>query len=253
MALFILAIIILAIIIFLAEAGILLWIEKLFKIENPTYKNSLKTLIFFSIISIVVKIIFSIINLGFLSNVLITLILFFVLHYFLKKHYLNSWKKSLGIYVVFGIVGIVVSLLVVIPTRLYIFSPFVVVGEAMSPTYNNGDYLLINKFDKSFERGDVIVFHYPKDPNKLFIKRIIGLPSEKVDIQDSKVLINGKMLNETYYGGETDGNTSVTLGQDQYFILGDNRNKSFDSRSFGTITKSSIEGKAFYKVSGLIK
>lgn len=123
----------------------------------------------------------------------------------------------------------------------------------MSPTYNNGDYLLINKFSKDFSRSDVVVFRYEKQPGTLFIKRIIGLPSEKVEIRGGKVFINGQVLNETYYNRETTGDASVTLGQDQYFVLGDNRNKSFDSRSFGPITKSSVEGKVFYKVSGLIK
>src|SRR3989344_264802 len=253
MVLLILGVIVLAIIIFLAEAGILVWVEKLFKIENPTYKNSVKALIFSGIAGAIVGIIFTIINLGLLSNIIVTVVSFFAFHYFLKKYYPSSWKKSLGIYVVFGIVGIIVSLVVVIPTRLYIFSPFAIAGEAMSPTYNNGDYLLINKFDKSFERGDVIVFRYPKDPNQFFIKRIIGLPSEKVEIQGGKVLINGQVLNESYYNGETLPDSSLTLGQDQYFVLGDNRMKSSDSRIWGPITKSSIQGKIFYKVSGLIK
>jgi len=253
MALFILVVIVLAVIIYLAEAGILLWVEKLFKIENPTYKNSIKTILFSGIAGAIVGIIFSIINLGFLSNILVTVVSFFAFHYFLKKYYLSSWKKSLGIYVVFGIVGIIVSLVVVVPTRLYIFSPFAVAGEAMSPTYNNGDYLLINKFDKNFVRGDVVIFRTEKQPSSYLIKRIIGLPLEKVDIQGGRVLINGQVLDESYYNGETLPDSSVTLGQDQYFVLGDNRTKSFDSRSFGPITKSSIEGKTFYKVSGLIK
>src|SRR3989344_5584373 len=253
MALFILAIVVLVIILFLAEAGVLVWVKKLFKIENPTYKNSLKTLLFSGIASAIIGIIFSIINFGFLSNVLVTVASFFAFHYFLRRYYLSSWKKSLGIYIVFGIVGITVSLVVVIPTRLYIVSPFAVAGEAMSPTYNDGDYLLINKFDKNFVRGDVVIFRTEKQPNSFLIKRIIGLPSEKVDIQGGKVLINGQVLNESYYNGETLPDSSVTLDQDQYFVLGDNRSKSFDSRSFGPITKSSIEGKIFYKVSGLIK
>lgn len=171
MVLLILGIIILAIVIFLAEAGILVWVEKLFKIENPTYKNSVKTLIFSGIAGGIVGIIFSIINLGLLSNLIVTVASFFAFHYFLKKYYLSSWKKSLGIYVLFGIVGIIVSLVVVIPTRLYVFEPFAISGEAMSPTYNNGDYLLINKFDKNFGRGDIVVFRYEKQPGTLFIKK----------------------------------------------------------------------------------
>lgn len=253
MALLILVAIVLTIVIFLAEAGILVWVEKLFKIENPTYKNSVKTLIFSGIAGGIVGIIFSIINLGLLSNVIVTVASFFAFYYFLKKYYLSSWKKSLGIYVVFGIVGIIVFLVVVIPTRLYVFEPFAVAGEAMSPTYNNGDYLLINKFDKNFVRGDVIIFRTEKQPSSFLIKRIIGLPSEKVDIQGGKVLINGQVLNESYYNGETLPDSSVTLDQDQYFVLGDNRTNSSDSRIWGPITKASIRGKIFYKVSGLIK
>ena len=123
----------------------------------------------------------------------------------------------------------------------------------MSPTYNNGDYLLINKFNKDFSRGDVVIFRTEKQPTSFLINRIIGLPSEKVEIRGGKVFINDQILNETYYSGETLPDSSVTLGQDQYFVMGDNRTKSFDSRSFGPISKSSIEGIIFYKVSGLIK
>lgn len=233
--------------------GLLVWVSKLFKIENSSYKKSLVVLIVSAIVSFVAGIIFSIINLGFLSKILASVVAFFVFHYFYKKYYLSTWKKSLGIYVVFGIIGIVISLFVVIPTRFYIFSPFVVNGEAMSPAYNNNDYLLINKFSEDFSRGDVIVFQYEKQPGAFLIKRIIGLPGEKVEIKNGKVFINDRALNESYYSGETAGDTSVTLTQDQYFVLGDNRTKSLDSRIFGPITKSSIEGKVFYRVSGLIK
>lgn len=238
---------------FFVGGALLVWVSKLFKIENPSYKKSLIVLIVSGVASFIAGIIFGIINLGFLSNVLVSVTTFFAFHYFYKKYYQVSWKKSLGIYVVFGIIGFVISLAVVIPTRLYIVSPFVASGETMSPTYNNGDYLLINKFSKDFSRGDIVVFRYEKQPGTFLIKRIIGLPSEKVEIQGGKVFINGQVLNETYYSGETSGDASVTLGSEQYFVLGDNRNKSFDSRSFGPITKSSIEGKVFYKVSGLIK
>ena len=233
--------------------GILVWATKLFKIENPSYKKSLVVVIVSGVASVIAGIIFGIIDLGFLSNILVSVTTFFVFHYFYKKYYQTSWKKSLGIYVVFGIIGFVISLLVVIPTRLYIVSPFVASGETMSPTYNEGDYLLINKFSKDFSRGDVVVFRYEKQLGTFFIKRIIGLPLEKVEIKDGKVFINGQVLNENYYSGETAGDTLITLGQDQYFVLGDNRNKSFDSRSFGPIAKSSIEGKVFYRISGFIK
>jgi len=233
--------------------GILVWVTKLFKVENPSYKKSLIILIVSGVASVIAGIIFGIINLGFLSNVLVAVATFFAFHYFLKKYYQSNWKRSLGICIVFGIIFSVISLLIIIPIRLYIVSPFVASGETMSPAYNNGNYLLINKSSKDFVRGDVVIFRYEKQPGTFLIRRIIGLPSEKVEIQGGKVLINGQVLNESYYIGETAGETSITLSQDQYFVLGDNRNKSFDSRSFGPIAKSSIEGKVFYKVSGLVK
>lgn len=253
MALLIFTLIVLVISMFLVEAMILLWAERLFKIKNSTYKDSLKTLVFLGIASAVIGIVINITGLQFLSDVLVTVLLFLVLHYLLKRYYQSSWKKSLGIYVVFGIVGVIVSLLIVIPIRFYIFSPFVVAGEAMSPTYNNGDYLLINKIDKNFKRSDVIVFKHPEDPSRFFIKRLIGLPSEKVDIQNGKVIINGQLLNESYVINDTPGDISITLNQDQYFVLSDNRNENSDSRVWGPITKSNIQGKVFYEVSSLTK
>ena len=251
MALFILVIIFLIIVIFLAEAGILLLVEKLFKTENPTYKNSLKILVFSCIISIIIGIIFSLVNFKF--NILSLIILFFSFGYFNKRYYLSTWKKSLGIYVVFGIIYVITLFVVVTPTRLYILEPFIVKGRSMSPTYNNGDYLLINRFNKSFERGDVIVFLHPKNQNQFILERIIGLPSEEINIRDGKVFINKQILNEGYSIDETLPNSSTIINQDQYFVLGDNRYESSDSRDWGSIAKSSIQGKILYKVPGLIK
>lgn len=252
MGLILLASLIIAIVWLFAGAGILVWVTNLFKIERSSYKKSLVVLIVSGIISIIAGVVFAMINPGFLSSLMASITTFFVFHYFYKKYYQVSLKKSLGVYIVFGIIGIVISLAVVIPTRLFLVSPFIVSGETMSPTYNNGDYLLINKFNKDFSRGDVVIFRYEKQPDTFLIKRIIGLPSEKIEIQDGKILVNGQVLKETYYNGETTGNTSLTLGNNQYFVLGDNRNKGFDSRSFGPIAISSIEGKVFYTVSGMM-
>lgn len=251
---FLILISLVSLIVYLFAGGVLLlWVTKLFKIENPSYKKSLLVLIVSGIASVIAGIVVGIVHLGPLSNILVTIATFSVFHYLLKRYYQSSWKKSLGVYIAFGIAGFVIAFLVIIPARLYIFSPFAVAGEAMSPTYNNGDYLLINKFNRNFVRGDVVVFRTEQQPKSLFIKRIIGLPSEKVEIQNGKVLINGQIFNESYAHGDTPGVTSIPLNQDQYFVLGDNRSKSTDSRNFGPIVRSNIEGKVFYKVSGLTK
>lgn len=232
---------------------VLTWIIKLFKLEKRSYIKSLIVLIFSGIASIISNVIFGIINLGFLSNILAIIVIFFVFHYLLKKYYQTSWKKSLGIYAVFGIISLILSSLIIVPFRHYVAEPFTINNAAMSPAYNNGDYLLINKFDKTFVRGDVVVFKYKEQPKTFFVKRIIGLPSEKIEIKNGGVYINDQVLSENYCNEETKGEASITLGQDQYFVLGDDRNISLDSRVFGPVAKSDIQGKIFYKVSGLLE
>lgn len=240
--------------ILLINAGILFWITKRFRIEKSNYKKSLFILIISGTAGIISGVTVSLVSLGSPSALLANIVAFFVFHYFYKKYYQISLKKSLGIYIVFGIASILFSLVTITPIRLYVVSPFFVSGEAMSPAYNDGDYLLTNKLDKNFSRGDVVIFQNEKQPNTFLIKRIIGLPSEKIEIKDGKVFINGQVLDETsYYSGETAGNTSVTLEQGWYFVLGDNRKKSFDSRSFGPIATSDIEGTVSYKIFGSMK
>lgn len=243
---------ILGILLFFAFSGVLLWITKLFKIENPSYKKSLLVLILSHIASGIASVIFGVVDLGILSNILVTVVSFFAFHYLLKRYYQNSWKKSLGVYVVFGIITTIISLFIVVPTRLFLVEPFVVSGNAMSPTYNTGDYLFINKLAKNFNRGDVVIVRLEQQ-NAFFIKRIIGLPTEKIEIKNGSVLINGQPLNEGYYTGETPGDISVSLSQDQFFVLGDNRTESYDSRSYGPVSRSGIQGKVFFEVPGLLK
>lgn len=247
MAFIILASIVILVVSLFIGGSILLLVTKLFKIDNASYKKSLSVLFFSGVAAVLVRVIFSLINLGALSLVIVIVASFFAFHYFLQRYYQNTWKKSLGIYIIFNTIALIASLLIFIPTRLYIISTSSVTGEAMSPTYNNGDYLLINKFDKRFSRGDVVVFRLDKSKGVLSIKRIVGLPSEKVEIKNGEVFINGQILNENYSTGATLGDMSVTLANDQYFVLGDNREKSSDSRISGPITKSSIEGVVFYK------
>lgn len=250
MALFIVGVIVLLAVIFLLEAVLLVWVEKLFKLENPTYKNAFKIVLIYAISGAVFGVI-GVLDLGFIYDVIVIVASFAVFHFLLKKYQSSSWKKSLGIFAVFVLVCTVVSFAVVVSVRQYIFEPFTISGSAMSPTYNNGDYLLINKTNKTFERGDVVVLQYPEDPTKIFIKRIVALPSETIEIKNGQVFVNGEVLAESYYTGETPGESSVILTSDQYYVLGDNREESSDSRNWGPITKESILGSVFYKAFSL--
>lgn len=151
---------------------------------------------------------------------------------------------------------VVIASVIVLPIRYFLFQPFIVKGESMSPNFKPGDYLIVDEISYRLsdpQRGSVIVFKYPKDTTQKFIKRIIGLPNETVEIKDGKITIykeNSFVLNEEYLPDDlkTDGNTNIILGPDEYFVLGDNRSYSYDSRIWGTVLKKHIIGKAYLRI-----
>lgn len=151
-----------------------------------------------------------------------------------------------------------IALLIVIPVRWFIAQPFIVRGTSMVPTFENNEYLIVDQVTYRFEepkRGDVIIMRYPKDPKTFFIKRIIGLPNETVEIQGKRVIIRKDgveafTLNEPYLEVERTRNEykSYTLGSDEYFVMGDNRYASSDSRSWGNLPKEDIVGRAVLRL-----
>jgi signal peptidase I len=127
----------------------------------------------------------------------------------------------------------------------------------MLPTFSDGEYLIVDELSYRLhdpKRGDVIIFKYPKDPSKYFIKRIIGLPGEKIAIEGKKIIItnsehpDGLMLTEPYINNGTESHLSVTLGEGEYFVLGDNRSASSDSRVWGSVPKKLIIGRALIRL-----
>ena len=155
---------------------------------------------------------------------------------------------------------VVISLLIIIPIRYFLIQPFYVKGASMEPSFYDHEYLIINEISYRFnepERGDIVVFRYPRNPQEYFIKRIVGLPGEKIQIKGGNVYIynqdnpTGAELNEFYL---TDSAKTYSLSQDiisltenEYYVLGDNRNSSKDSRSFGPVNKSFIIGKVLLR------
>lgn len=146
----------------------------------------------------------------------------------------------------------IISLAIVLPIRYFVFQPFLVKGASMQPNFNNGDYLIVNEISYKFEnpkRGEVIVFKYPNDPSQRYIKRIIGLPGETVEVAAGKIIIykdsQEQVLNESYLPNyiRTLGDLKTTLKTNEYFVLGDNRIASFDSRRWGALPKGNIIGK----------
>ena len=133
---------------------------------------------------------------------------------------------------------------------LFLYQPVRVEGTSMMPRLENHDRLFINKFVYHFEavdRGDVVVFHYPMDPSKSYIKRVIGLPGDRVQIVQGHVWLNGKMLRERYVPTnyrDDDSMAATIVPKDCYFVMGDHRSISSDSRAFGPVERSLIYGKA---------
>ena len=151
---------------------------------------------------------------------------------------------------------ILLAAVIVIPIRTFIFQPFLVRGSSMEPNYHQGDYLIVDQLSYRFrqpERGEVIVFDSPQPPERRFIKRVIGLPGETVTLEDGLIYIeNGdkRALNEfDYIEGDTPGSFSETLGDNEYFVLGDNREASLDSRSWGTLPSDHIIGRVSIQLS----
>ncbi|MBP9771871.1 MAG: signal peptidase I [Candidatus Pacebacteria bacterium] len=150
-----------------------------------------------------------------------------------------------------------ITLFIVLPIRIYIAQPFIVSGSSMDPTFESGEYLIVDELSYRLrppERGDVIIFRFPHDTSKFFIKRIIGLPNETVAVNGQEVTIEnaehpeGFILDESYVTHETFGTLRSTLGDDEYFVMGDNRPASSDSRIWGTLKKDLIIGRALIRL-----
>jgi signal peptidase I len=155
---------------------------------------------------------------------------------------------------------ILLAFIVILPVRVFVAQPFLVSGGSMTPTFSSGDYLVVDELSYRFhpsERGDIIIFRYPLDPDQVFIKRIIALPGERVQVKQGHVYVfnaehpDGMQLTEPYIQNqsETLGSPSpVTLGTGEYFVLGDNRTGSSDSRTWGILPEDDIVGRAFVTV-----
>lgn len=151
-------------------------------------------------------------------------------------------------------------IIIVFLVRTFVAQPFIVDGESMSPNFHSGHYLIIDEISYRFskpDRGDVIVLRYPLQPSRFFLKRIIGLPGDRITLRDGKVIItndtfpNGQILDEKYHDQITFATGTyrdVTLGADEYFVMGDNRGGSSDSRSWGILPKKDIVGRALVRL-----
>lgn len=151
-----------------------------------------------------------------------------------------------------------IALVIVLPVRWFVAQPFIVSGASMEETFHNNEYLIVDQLSYYFEdpaRGEVIVFRYPNDPSKYFIKRVIGLPGETLHLSGTSITVindehpDGMTLHEPYAAlGNGSREETVTLGPTEYFVMGDNRDHSSDSRAWGNLERDLIVGRAFVRL-----
>lgn len=151
-----------------------------------------------------------------------------------------------------------IAILIVVPVRMFIAQPFIVSGASMEETFQSGEYLIVDQVSYYFEapkRGEVIIFRYPRDPSKFFIKRVIGLPGEIIEIINGEIIIkneespDGFILDEPYIEPmPIAAPLRESLGEREYFVMGDNRDQSSDSRAWGVLQEERIIGRAWLRL-----
>ena len=184
-------------------------------------------------------------------------------------------QESMKDFIIEVVKMFLLALIIIVPVRMFLFQPFIVRGASMEPNFSERQYLIINEFGykntpvsvfgknlvtvkprKDLERYEIVVFRAPVDQKQFYIKRVIGLPGETVEIDNGVVMIyndenpEGRVLDESAYlpeGRKTNGSVKVEVGDNEYYVLGDNRPASSDSRTFGPIDKESVIGKVLLR------
>jgi signal peptidase I len=156
----------------------------------------------------------------------------------------------------------VIAFGIVLPFRMFVAEPYIVSGASMDPTFKTGDYLIVDKLSYKLgepQRNSVVVFKYPNDTTKNFIKRIIGLPGDTITVKGNEVKIvnkdnpNGFIVDQSYIVHTSPDNFEKTLGTGEYFAMGDNRAESFDSRSWGVLPRKDMLGRPILRLFPLNK
>lgn len=227
---------------------------KVLRIDGANYKTSFRIFFAASLFIFIWRMLFPFGDFFFFGSAsLLNLVVF---HLLLKRYYKTGFIKNLLVYAMSTVFMVVIFWAVIVPTRLFVFEPFYVVGDSMAPSFQNEDYFLVKKFDHSYNRGDVVIVSVGESQN-YFVRRVIALPGEKVEIRDGEIFITdqkdpaGFKLVEDYLGNNTRNthfsNATVMLGSDEYYLLADNQKTDSDSKSFGVIKKQSIIGKFWLK------
>ena len=168
------------------------------------------------------------------------------------------WAKAAGVFFIELVKVAVLAAVTIGVVRFFIFKPFIVHGASMAPNFYENEYLIIDEISYRFkdpDRGDIVVIRNPKRRDEFFLKRIIGMPDERVVIDEGTVTVlsednpAGISLEEPYLPPRefTPGDVDTTMGENEYYVMGDNRDASYDSRMFGSITEDSIIGRVLLR------
>lgn len=167
----------------------------------------------------------------------------------------QRYLRPSGDFVIEVIKVVAISLAIILPVRYFLVQPFYVKGASMEPNYHDYEYLIIDELSYRFNppvRGQTVVLHDPRDSGQFFIKRVLGLPGETISFKNGKVQINGVDVDESAYLASdvvttSPTNHSVVIGENEYFVMGDNRSASYDSRRFGPVNKSELIGRVWIR------
>ncbi|MBI2415060.1 MAG: signal peptidase I [Candidatus Kerfeldbacteria bacterium] len=169
---------------------------------------------------------------------------------------IKAWLLHSGNFIIEVAKVVVISLAIILPIRYFLIQPFYVKGASMEPNYHDYEYLIIDELSYRFsppQRGQVVVLNDPRNHKQFFIKRIVGLPGETIIFKNGTVVVNGDVLDESVYLASDvmtntfSGQSQFTLQDDQYFVMGDNREQSYDSRRFGPVDIDTLVGRVWIR------
>lgn len=243
---------------------VLLGCGKLFKVRNISFKNAFLAGLIIFIIGVMFQLLIQLLILAFhIDNIWIDsffgLFSFAIAVWVVKTRFKTNTLRAFGIYFTSIILAVVLSVPIAFSIRAFAVQAFKLPSGAMLNTILIGDHILVNKLIYKFKspmRGDIIVFKYPKDPNIYYIKRIVGLSGDTIEIKNKQVFINNALIEEKYIihsdGRMLSSDISprdnfgpITIPDNSFFVMGDNRDNSYDSRFWGFVNLTEIKGKAF--------
>lgn len=235
------------------------WLARRFKIAGTAYRLALKLEIWRFGIVLVLALVWSLI---FTDQLILTFLSYVssiaAFFYLARLIYKIGWQKIALLFISWQLAIALAGAVAVILIRTFVFLPFYISGDSMEPALNNGDYVLIKRFDRNYQRGDIVIISEPAVPGTFLVKRIIGLPGERIAIKSSGLYRidiktgQGVKIDEPYLASGTKtapgGKGIFDIPAGKYFVLGDNRKNSEDSRELGPVDRSWIIGKLWFNL-----